>query len=159
MMTEVLSVEAPIHIELLTKRLRERWGLQRAGDRMRDAAKAALAYLLRTNTSLVKKGKIIFQTAEQEHFQVRRPVPGDNETQRAIEHVPPDEVGKAIVLLLEETFSLTENDLLVQVARVFGFDRTGSAIRDTVSAILENLVNRSVVQESGGRLSLVRPTD
>jgi very-short-patch-repair endonuclease len=153
MMLEVLATESPIHIDLLIRRLADRWGLQRIGDRMRKAAERALAQLRRADPSIRKNGDVVTRLEDDSAIEVRQPVDGEPETIRRIELVPPEEIAEAIRHLIRDAFSLSETDVVAQVARIFGFDRTGSIIRETVSKILNDLREKGSVQESDGRLT------
>jgi hypothetical protein len=63
---------------------------------------------------------------------VRLPVPGDARSRRSIEDIPPEEIDLAIMHLRRVAGQVSDDGLLVQVARLFGFDRTGGTIRSVL---------------------------
>ena len=64
---------------------------------------------------------------------VRIPDPDDPDTRREIDEIPPEEIDLAITRIREASAGVDDEQLISQVARLFGFDRTGDRIR----AVLE----------------------
>ena len=67
---------------------------------------------------------------------VRVPDPDDSETKRSIEEIAPEELDLAIAKLREASGIADGDTLLAQTARTFGFNRTGSAIREQLEGPL-----------------------
>ncbi len=153
MLKEVVDVEGPIHLELATRRLADRWGLQRVGSRMMDAVKKALRLL--TSKNLIER-RDDFLWPQQNDFtlQVRRPDPNDEATIRKIELIPREELELAIQYLVRDAISIPDDQVLTQVARVFGFDRTGANIRERMERILGQMLQEGILVRKGERVSL-----
>jgi hypothetical protein len=78
---------------------------------------------------------------------VRIPNPAEPLTRRDIDEIPPEELDLAIARLSEAGAGLEEEQVIVQVARVLGFDRTGDRIRsvleDRITAMNDRRAQRS----------------
>ncbi|MET0601196.1 MAG: DUF3320 domain-containing protein [Baekduia sp.] len=134
LLIELLSVEAPIAIDYAIRRLAECWGLQRAGHRVVSAGRQAISQAGRRDAVEVR-GEFLWRPG-QTLTAVRVPdvdVPG---TRREIEEIPPEELDLAIARLREASAGLDDEQIISQVARVLGFDRTGGRIRAVLQARL-----------------------
>jgi hypothetical protein len=68
---------------------------------------------------------------------VRAPDWSDPRTQRPINEIPPEEIDLAITNLLNASGGALGDHLFSDIAKVLGFDRVGSAIRDTLTQRLD----------------------
>jgi hypothetical protein len=75
---------------------------------------------------------------------------------REISHVPDEEIARAITEILERAFSLSPNDLIVQSARVFGFQRAGQDIRGRILKVARAMYKAGIVDFKGERVQLGR---
>jgi hypothetical protein len=137
MLVELLAVEAPLSIDYAIRRLAEAWGLRRAGHRVVTAGRQAISQAGRRNAVEVR-GEFLWRPG-QTIASVRVPNPDDPQARREIDEIPPEEIDLAIARLREASAGLDDEQLIVQVARVFGFNHTGGRIR----AVLEQRVNAS----------------
>ena len=67
------------------------------------------------------------------------PDPKNQETERSIEHIAPEEVQAAMRLLLRQGGGLGEEALLSQTARLFGFAKLGDNIRQRLQESYDEL--------------------
>ena len=153
MLTEVIDAEGPVHLEIAARRLASRWGLQKVGGRMMNAVEAAFDMLARQGTS-AWRGKFLWPQRNGFTLQVRRPDPDDETTIRKIEFIPQEELELAIRYLVRDAISISDDQVLTQVARVFGFDRTGANIRDRMERILGQMLQGGILVRKGDRISL-----
>jgi hypothetical protein len=65
-----------------------------------------------------------------------------------------EEIELAVRNLIQAGFSILEDEVVKQVARIFGFDRTGAHIYDRVKGILKQMISRGDLVLKGDRLSL-----
>jgi hypothetical protein len=152
MLAEVAMVEGPIHLDLAAKRLADRWGLQRIGGRMLDAVNQVSRVLV-AKGYCERRGEFLWPKRDEFKLQVRRPLPDQPDTFRQVEHIPHEEIELAMSRIVRPALSLAEEELVTQVARVFGFDRTGSRIRAAVTEALERAVRSGSLIRRGDRLS------
>ena len=69
--------------------------------------------------------------------------------------IHPDELDLAIQNVVRDAISITEDHLLAQVARVFGFDRTGANIRNMIAKRLQQMMHDGVLSKRGDRIALM----
>ena len=70
---------------------------------------------------------------------MRTPDPSEPETRREIEQIPPEEIDLALAKLREASGALDDEQLMIQVARVLGFDRTGARIQKVLKQRLRRV--------------------
>ena len=143
---EIVDVEGPVHVELVARRLAESWGLERVGNGMRAAIKEAIAVAKRRGAAQ-RRGDFLWPSELKFGLEVRVPVPGDPDTLRQIEHIPPDEIKLAMRHIVAAGVGVSREALLVEVARVFGFDRTGSRIRRRLLRALADALGKGDLVE------------
>jgi hypothetical protein len=137
MLVELLAVEAPVSIDYAIRRIARAWGLRQAGHRVVSAGRQAISQAGRRQAVEVR-GEFLWRPG-QTLTSVRVPDPADPETRREIDEIAPEEIDLAIARLREASAGLDDEHLSAQVARVFGFDRTGGRIR----AVLEQRLDAS----------------
>ncbi|MGO8833768.1 MAG: hypothetical protein ACLQE9_13270, partial [Roseiarcus sp.] len=69
--------------------------------------------------------------------------------------ISPVEYQLAIVTALNESVSLTLSDLLVQTARLFGFDRTGPELKHEIERNVARLEATVKIAETDGMLRVI----
>jgi len=153
MLREVIHVEGPVHIEVAARRLAKAWELQRVGSRMRKAVNVALRSLTREG-KVRQHGKFLWPNRRDFQITVRRPDPGNEDTLRGIEFIAPEELGLAVKNLVRDALSITEDELVKEVARIFGFDRTGANIRARIARIVNGMISQCILVSRGDRISL-----
>ncbi len=73
---------------------------------------------------------------------------------RKPEHIPPVEIQEAIKLCLKNAFTMDREDLKTDVARLFGFKRTGTNISTVIDNEVSLLVRNHEIQVSRGKVSI-----
>ena len=132
---ELVAVEAPISINRAIKCLAASQGISRRGNRVVEAAELVISDGI-TKGIAERRGEFLWRP-EQRLEVVRAPDPDDSETKRPIEEIAPEELDLAIAKLREASGIADSEALLAQTARIFGFSRTGSAIRTQLEGRLE----------------------
>jgi very-short-patch-repair endonuclease len=142
--------EGPVHIDYAATRLAHQFGLLRVGSRMSAAVEEA-AHAAERSGRIHRRGPFIWPNPRRDLVQVRVPVPGQPETLRPIEHIPPEEIDLALLRVTEAALSIDEASLRTATARVLGFDRTGGVIGERLDTRLNALVRdgRLVVSNGG----------
>jgi len=85
---------------------------------------------------------------------VRQPIPEEKDSYRTIKFVAPEEIELAVTNLIRNAFSISEEDGIKQVARIFGFYHTGANIHDRIEKMMKQMVLRGDIILKGDRLSL-----
>jgi transcription elongation GreA/GreB family factor/very-short-patch-repair endonuclease len=150
MVLEVVAVESPVAIELALTRIREAWGVGRAGARIDQNFRAQLQRLQRAGRVQLA-GEFIWP-ADRSPDLVRVPSEGRPETERRVGHVPPQELDLALAHFAAEATASAEDDLTEAVARLFGWRRRGPDIGPALAASVERLIAAGKLEHRGGSL-------
>jgi very-short-patch-repair endonuclease len=153
LVASIVSKEGPIHEEEVARRVAEAWGLQRAGSRIRGAVLKGLRDAARLE-----------RVHQESHFWVatgspKRPTPRsrrdvDSVTLRKPEYLPPREIEAALLEVIRDGVGVSPEDAVVEVSRVFGFDRAGQLIQSVVMNAVASLVKSGEVIDSDGSLAI-----
>jgi hypothetical protein len=149
----VVTVEGPIHESEIVVRIRSAWGLARAGNRIRDAVKAAIK-------AAKRKGDIAggpFYVVPGQTIFVRNRADVESQTLRRPEILPPQEVMAAIVQVVEENYGAERDQLVQAVARLFGFGSTSSQLREVVEGALAELLESGSLRLDGALVTRGQP--
>ncbi|MEQ9398187.1 MAG: DUF3320 domain-containing protein [Longimicrobiales bacterium] len=142
--------EGPIHESEIARRVAEAWGMQQAGRRIRSRVREA-CHKIRRHDDIAFEGDFYWR-AEDEPIAVRS---------RDCEEAPADpslialcEIIQALRLLLTERAPLLPDEVVTETARVLGFGRTGSRLRERITEAKEALVELGEVRVGGTGLYL-----
>ena len=152
-MDDIVDIEGPIHIELAAHRLAKALSFQKVGSRVMEAVNSSIRILIRKG-KLKKINKFLWPSRNDFILVVRQPEPNEKDSFRKIKFVPTEEIELAVKKLIQGGFSIVEDDVVKQVARIFGFDRTGPHIYDRIRGILKQMISRGDLILKGDRLSL-----
>lgn len=144
--------EGPIHEDLLARRIASAWGFQRTGNRISQKVSGAIGSAIRQG-NITARGEFLWPAYPVE-IVPRGPEP--NGTLRTVTHIAGEELERAMTLLLERSFSLSENELVIQTARLFGNQRTGSEISRRVRDVLNGAAQRGIIEKRANRYQLPR---
>ncbi|MBC7645370.1 MAG: DUF3320 domain-containing protein [Thermoleophilia bacterium] len=147
MIREVVETEGPITEALVLRRIREVWGLRRAGARVKDTFDQALRQLS-YGGKLDRSADGVITLDGNDVAAVRVPT-ADEATKRAVDEIPPGELELALLLTARDAGALDADDLTMQVAKTFGWTRRGAEIQATLDARLEALVARGSLTRAG----------
>ena len=154
MILEVVVAEGPILDSLVLRRVREAWGVGRAGKRIRDAFDVAVAALAR-RSEIQKTGNGFLAVSEDQLAAVR--VPGsDPDARRSVEEIPRSELKLAVLHLVRDARRVSRDELTFQVARLFGWNRRGPEIAAGLDGAVDELVRDGEVAEDNGYLKALR---
>ncbi len=152
-MLRIVQVEGPIHAEEACRRLATVWGLDRTGTRIRDAGLRALAALLAQGRCEVDAGFSTVQPSLGVVIRDRSNVASGS--LRRADMLPPVEIRQAVLQVLADSARVQREELVVEVARLFGFLRTGGDIRAAIDRVLERMRDEAVDIDAGGFVVLV----
>jgi very-short-patch-repair endonuclease len=148
---QVVAVEGPIFIEEIVNRIRDAWGLKRAGTRIQDAVERAVDLCVRQHR-LSKEGW--FYSIPGREPIVRDRSGTKSATLRKPEALPPAEIQAALVSIISSNFGATEDQAVMAVSRVFGFKATSSQLREVIIKIMEELIGKEILARKDGLIDL-----
>ena len=129
--TKVLEIEAPISHSLLSKRVLNAWGISRLGIRLNGYLSSIYSEMELKQTS--QDGNKFYWNKDQDPLSnntYRVPVEGD--PKRNAEDLPKEEIICGIKDVLSNQVSLPNDDLIREVARLFGYTRLGGNVEQAM---------------------------
>ena len=152
----VVEAEGPVHTEELARRIREAFGLQKTGNRILKHVRDAL--IDQARTSLVKKDQEFWTIPGREIREVRTRRKAALSLRRA-GMIAPCEYHLAMLSVVEEAVAISRDDLGVETARRFGFDRTGPELRQEINRQLNTLISKGHIKVEGPMLRVNSSTE
>jgi very-short-patch-repair endonuclease len=147
-MYRIIQIEGPIHEEEACRRLASVWGLERAGNRIRDAGLRALASLAANNSCRSDHKFWTVQPPTQITVRDRSEV--ESSSLKRAEYLPPAEIRTAALQVLSENARVHRDALIVEISRRFGFQRTGEDLRSIIDTTLQTLVGSGATCDGDG---------
>lgn len=144
----VVKIEAPIHFELLCKRVAPLFGNQKATVKVRNGVDYILS---RFSTNVIKKEDFCWEK-EGKLPQVRKP----NEiNSRPIQYIAKEEIIEAMKLVLNNAYGISQEDLFIAVARIFGFSRTGGNIQVALKEAFDVMISDNMITILDGKVAMI----
>ena len=148
---QVVTTEGPVHIDEIVARIREGWGLKRAGARIHDAVRRAIAVAVRQHR-LVEDG--VFYTIPGGEPAVRDRSVARSPGLRRPETLPPAEIAAALVDIVSRNFGATEEQAILAVSRALGFKATSAQLREVIATVLRDLIEIAVLSRREALIDL-----
>lgn len=142
---EILAIEGPIQYNRLVRKVKEAWGISRAGNRVNSAINSSLTRLHISNYG-------DFWGRFLTNARVRIPDPKDPETKRTIDEVSNDEIEMAMKNFIVDAKAIKRDELFVAISRLFGWERCGDLIRNMLIKALKNIHG---IKEEGENIVLI----
>jgi very-short-patch-repair endonuclease len=146
---KIVIVEGPVHIDEIVVRLRNAWGLRRAGARIQSAVERGVSAALRSRP-LVMHEKFMLASGTKITIRDRSSVQSD--ALRKPEMLPPQEIDLAIFDTIRRNFGASADEIVQAVARLFGFRATSSQLRDIIQGRIDSLINQGTLIPQGSVL-------
>lgn len=128
-----LTVEGPIHRDLIARRVAAAFGKARTGGRIRSASDTAVDQAVRMGRCRLD-GEFAMTAAQAEDPPVRdRSAP---DAPGAAGHLPPVEIRAAAARVVAESGEMPREELVGATARLLGFARVGPEVRGVIYAAL-----------------------
>jgi len=147
---QIIDFEGPVHKEEIAKRVTAVWGLKRTGSRIREATHRALEDLVREG-KIHKEGHFFSLTSET-WVPPRDRQDVESVTLRNPEMLPPVEIRTGLTMAIQQHVGVSEDHLVVEVTRMFGFKRAGGSLQSIIRDQLQKLLEQGEVVERQGRL-------
>lgn len=140
---ETVAAEGPITQALALRRVREAWGLKRAGQRIQQVFDQSVRQLVAAGY-LERRGDAVIEQGQE--LDVVR-VPSDDErSRRAADEVPALELELALVRVATDAGALAADELTAVVSRLFGWTRRGAGIQAVLDERLDSLVRGGALE-------------
>jgi len=143
----VVRVEGPVHVSEVVRRIREFWGLGRAGTRIRTAVEAGVQEAV-SRRKIVRNGD--FLTVPGAPVPVRRrtanPPP-------KIDLISEAEIAEAVKRVLRVQFGTPLEDLAITTSRMLGFLSTSEGTATRIRSVIRSMIGSELVL-NGDRIEL-----
>lgn len=153
----IVRNEGPVHVDLVVERVRDHYGIQRAGHIIRGAIEAGIDVAVNGGAASwldAKKGHrsrgTFLQSAAPEPVIPRGP--GANGFVRSIEQISDAEIEAGMLCVVRSLFGSSREDAVVATAREFGFARLGQFVERRIAAAIDRLLARGEILERVGAL-------
>jgi hypothetical protein len=150
----VVEAEGPVHTEEVARRIREAFGLQKTGKRILMHVGSALEHLS-LSAKIVRDGE--FWSAVGQSLPSIRNRRNAGLSLRRATMIAPAEYQLALSTIVAEAVAISRDDLVVETARLFGFDRTGPDLREAIDRQAETLVKTGRLDLDGNMLRPPEP--
>ncbi|MBV1697678.1 MAG: DUF3320 domain-containing protein, partial [Hyphomicrobiales bacterium] len=147
----VIEAEGPIHTHEVARRIREAFALQKTGKKILAHVRSGLNHLSRSGS--VTRESHFWSITGQKISAVRNRRNAALPLRRAT-MIAPEEYQLALTTIIADTVVISKNDLVVETARLFGFDRTGPDLKEAIDHQAEKLVKEGQLYLDEGGLRL-----
>ena len=150
LVVQAVDVEGPVHRDHVITRMREAWGLKRAGARIEDVVGRSIDIAIEMGR-ITRSGEFLSTPN-------RVPVPRDRSgvntiALRRADMLPPAEIEVAALQLIERSFGATRDQVIQAVSRGFGIRSTGSQVRSVLEQAVDTMIARRQLKEVAGVLT------
>jgi very-short-patch-repair endonuclease len=133
----VVEAEGPVHTEEVARRIREGFGLQKTGNRILKHVRDALMAQARIGT--IRREQEFWAIPGREIQDIRTRRTAALPLRRA-SMIAPGEYHLAMLKIIEGAVAISREDLNVETARRFGFDRTGPDLKEEINRQMSMLI-------------------
>jgi len=149
---QVMLTESPVSRRLLKRRVAAAWGVARIGSRIDRALDELIAEQGWLRTSQPAGDVLWMPGVSPEALQTFR-TPADESVRRDPEDLPAPETAAAVEAIVRHNYSITEEDLLRELAGVFGYARRSAGLDEALREGIRMAAMFGRVHERGGRFT------
>ena len=147
----IVQVEQPIHLKLLYKRMAGYFGNEKVTDTIRNTVNDVIKQKIENQIQI--DGDSFITLIDFSTPKVRRSLPGSPD--RSIEYIPLKEIEEAMKIVLSGAFGVETSALILETARIFGFEKAGIKIRKKLMIAIESLKAKGYIRVSDDRVQLL----
>ncbi|SHM66107.1 DUF4011 domain-containing protein [Ruminococcus flavefaciens] len=141
---DILAAEAPMNKKTLAKKTFSCWGISRPGSNMKALFDSAFEKSEAKVTTAGENEYVWLKEQEPENYDKCRTVYSGDE-KRDIDEVAPEEIAVGIREIMSRQVAMAREDLLREVAHLFGFTRITPSLETSVSLGIKAAKNRGWV--------------
>jgi hypothetical protein len=146
LIAQIVTIEGPIHIDEITRRLTSAFGKSRAGSRIAEATRRAALLAVQKEPTLTQSASFLL-TDEQAKNPPIRDRSAENGSLLKAAYLPPMEISAAAQRIRSESGDMAPEELTRAIARLLGFRRVGSDLAVVISEVVNSQNCRG--QETG----------
>jgi very-short-patch-repair endonuclease len=143
---QVVRIESPVHIDEAARRLVEAAGLSKVGSRIRAAVEQAVEVASQSG-GIRKKGDFLWSVSmSAPPVRDRSELPASS---RKMQLIAPEEIKAALVRATTNAFAISEDALVADCGRMFGFARVTEEMRETISQVVKVAIAEGRLLQEG----------
>lgn len=147
---EVISVESPVHADVLYERFRSAWGVGRLG----AAIKPEVDRAMNRASPYGADERGFYRSGSLNDGVVR--IPASGQGIRKLIHVSTEELSLAICRTVRESVTVDDKNLMSQVVEIFGGQRVSAEAKTLMAEVIESLIGDGLIsRDSLGDLTVV----
>jgi len=147
---QIVEVESPIHISEVIKRIRSYWGLKKAGKIIQTVIEES-ARISEQNGQITLKDGFVYCTNQSE-ISVRKRT---GEPSANIALISPEEIQKAVNMIIQTQYATPHDDLITQVSRLFGFKSTSKKTSTKIREVIDyDIAKENLVEMPNGMINI-----
>ena len=135
---EIISVEGPIHVNEVVKRVKDSCNIKRAGSKMKKQVQKAIKESEKSG-NIIRIGDFLYDASSNDVVIRRRVKP-------KIDLISDEEIAKNIETILSHKQSLTTASLTREVSRNFGFKSTSRKTSFKIKSVLDSMIAEGTVK-------------
>jgi very-short-patch-repair endonuclease len=143
----IVQVEGPVHEDELTARVRDLWGLGRAGSRIQDSVARGIRALL-VSGRCHREDNCLF--LPQAPIPVRSREVVRSASLRKADQLPPQELRAAIESVVVAHYGASTREITVAVSRLLGFKAMSAGLRESIERQVQILKAKGRLREQDG---------
>lgn len=147
----VAAVEAPVHVDEVARRIKDAYGVARAGSRISARIDQALRFAAQQKV-IELRGDFVYPVGRQ--VNEARDRSALDVADRKIELVAPEEIDAALIESVRLGFSLSPDDAVTSAIALLGFGRATQKISTVVGERTEPLITSRQLVRSNDALTL-----
>jgi len=150
--TQIVTIESPIHVAEIARRIADAAGISRVTERLRSAIEQVIAEAA-ADKHITRRGDFCWMTgAIDTPLRNRAYLPP---VSRKMEYVAAEEIDAALRYCLAESYGMPTDDLIRACGRALGFERLGDDNQAVVEARIEALELDGHIITADARVRLV----
>ena len=142
---DIIQAEAPISKALLTKKVYDCFGVQRATPTTKKVIDSAVEKCGAAHTTSGESEFLWLTSQEPASYDICRAIYASEEEKRSFDDIPPEEIAAGIKLIMSRQVAMLREDLLRETAHLFGFARISPTIETAVSLGIKAAKSRGFV--------------
>ena len=145
---DIVAIEGPVHAAEVVARVRDLWGLKRAGGRIQETVDAGIAHAQRDRR--IERSHHDFLTTPGQEVKVRDRGQVGSSTLRRPDYLAPQEVDAGVLAIVNANLGANTAELVQQVSRQLGYRSTSAQLRAVIEDRIDSLVNSGKVRLENG---------
>ncbi|MCM2504274.1 DUF3320 domain-containing protein [Aureimonas altamirensis] len=143
LVTQVVQVESPVHVDEVVARIRDAFKLQRAGARIQAAVEQGIARAV-AHLGIVRQGAFLALADAEATVRNRRDALSLG--LRKPESLPPAELQVGVMRIVTDNFGATDDEVAGTLSRQLGFKATSAQLRSVINAAIKALLGEGRLQ-------------